>query len=224
MTARSLLASFALHAAALGAACWFVAGERPSQARSGFAIAVHEADPDLAERPPPEPDPPAPSPLPAEAFPDERPAAPEADLPAAEVDHLPETTSFARLAAKLDRPLRRKAPPSPSPRPSAPPAPPPASVRPGGPTRGPSLASMGERPEYPREARRKGLEGSVTLRLLVRADGTVADVQVHASCGHAILDRAAAAAAWTWRFEPALERGRRVERWTERVVTFRLEA
>ena len=44
---------------------------------------------------------------------------------------------------------------------------------------------------YPEEARRLGLEGSVTLFVELAEDGRVEDVRVTTSSGHAILDNAA---------------------------------
>jgi len=60
---------------------------------------------------------------------------------------------------------------------------------------------------YPDRARRRGLEGTVVLRLRVAADGTVERVEVATSSGHEILDRAAEEAAPKWRYEPALRDG-----------------
>ncbi len=48
-----------------------------------------------------------------------------------------------------------------------------------------------------------GAEGTVGLRALVLADGTVRDVEVVASSGSAVLDRTAVEAVHRWRFAPA---------------------
>jgi TonB family protein len=58
-------------------------------------------------------------------------------------------------------------------------------------------------PVYPRLARQQGWEGVVMLRVLVRADGTVEDIEVEASAGHQILDDAAVSAVRRWKFLPA---------------------
>jgi len=58
------------------------------------------------------------------------------------------------------------------------------------------------RPEYPEEARARGIEGSGVILVYVRADGSVASARVLQSSGHAILDRAAKAAFVQWRFVP----------------------
>ncbi len=44
---------------------------------------------------------------------------------------------------------------------------------------------------YPSSARLNGSEGKVVLRVVLRADGHLADVTVHRSSGHEVLDRAA---------------------------------
>jgi len=79
------------------------------------------------------------------------------------------------------------------------------------------------RPEYPETARHNGWEGTVTLRLELRADGTVGEVQVARSSGHTVLDTAAQEAAHTWKHEPALENGTPVTRWAELHLTFKLD-
>lgn len=49
---------------------------------------------------------------------------------------------------------------------------------------------------YPSEAIARGLEGEVRLLLLLGGEGAIADVQIAASSGHAILDNAAIKAAY----------------------------
>lgn len=55
-------------------------------------------------------------------------------------------------------------------------------------------------PPYPVHSRRLGEQGRVMLRVLVRADGTPAEVTVHRSSGSLRLDRAALEAVRKWRF------------------------
>ncbi len=57
-------------------------------------------------------------------------------------------------------------------------------------------------PEYPRLARRRGLEGTVLLEVLVDRNGRVLEVSVQTSSGHSILDRAAIRGVRSWRFSP----------------------
>lgn len=79
------------------------------------------------------------------------------------------------------------------------------------------------RPAYPAAARRAGAEGTTVLRVHVRADGTIDDVQVSRSAGHAALDEAAAAAVTRWRFEPARSGSEAVAVWVLIPVEFRLQ-
>jgi protein TonB len=58
-------------------------------------------------------------------------------------------------------------------------------------------------PRYPSKARRRKQEGAVVLRLTVDTSGSVIQVEVLESSGHAILDRTAKKMLATWRFRPA---------------------
>lgn len=79
-------------------------------------------------------------------------------------------------------------------------------------------------PEYPRQARRRNLEGTVWLRLRVSSDGLPAEVILETSSGHALLDEAALAAARAWKLTPATCDGLPCEGILRVPVTFRLEA
>lgn len=57
-------------------------------------------------------------------------------------------------------------------------------------------------PEYPPLARRRQQEGTVVLEALVGADGRVAELAVHLSSGHRLLDEAALKGVKNWRFVP----------------------
>jgi len=52
-----------------------------------------------------------------------------------------------------------------------------------------------------------GWEGTVVLRVIVSADGIVAEVAVHRSSGYPLLDQAAVMAARSKRFVPAKDGG-----------------
>jgi len=78
-------------------------------------------------------------------------------------------------------------------------------------------------PAYPEEARQQGWEGTVTLHLELRADGTVGDVQVARSSGHAILDTAAQETAKTWKHTPVSPEEGQATRWAEINLTFKLD-
>lgn len=78
-------------------------------------------------------------------------------------------------------------------------------------------------PEYPPEARQQGLEGTVTLHLELLADGTVGEVKVAQSSGHALLDTAAQETARTWTHTPAMHNGTAVTQWVKLSLTFSLD-
>ena len=62
-------------------------------------------------------------------------------------------------------------------------------------------------PEYPLRARQEGWEGQVEVVLVVREDGTAAEVDLRRSSGYRALDRAALRVARQSRFTPALQQG-----------------
>jgi len=73
------------------------------------------------------------------------------------------------------------------------------------------------KPPYPLAARRLGLEGVVTLEVLVRPDGSPGEVVVRQSSGHHLLDESALSTVQRrWQFIPA----RRGDMPVESRVTF----
>jgi protein TonB len=69
---------------------------------------------------------------------------------------------------------------------------------------GPPTPDPGNRrPDYPREALVKRLEGTVRVEAEVTPNGEALDVKVVTSSGHQILDDAAVRAVRRWRFRPA---------------------
>lgn len=77
-------------------------------------------------------------------------------------------------------------------------------------------------PEYPEMARMAGVEGTVTLWVFVKTDGTVGDVQLYNSSGASALDNAAIEAAWRTRWTPAQNSGIPVGVWTTVQYVFTL--
>ena len=69
-------------------------------------------------------------------------------------------------------------------------------------------------------ARRRGIEGAVTLMLELRADGTVGEVKISKSSGATILDTAATDAVKQWTHVPATRQGTPVTQWATQEVTF----
>jgi protein TonB len=78
-------------------------------------------------------------------------------------------------------------------------------------------------PVYPAAARRRNLEGTVMLEVLVNREGQAAQVRVLRGSGHALLDRSALDGVRRWRFTPALSGGRPQEMWVQVPVRFQLK-
>jgi len=79
-------------------------------------------------------------------------------------------------------------------------------------------------PEYPPDAERRGVEGSVDLSFTVDPDGKVADVIVDHSEPSDIFDRAAASAVRRCRYEPKLMDGTPVEEHMQIHLVFKLDS
>ncbi len=58
-------------------------------------------------------------------------------------------------------------------------------------------------PKYPISAKRRGVEGSVLLNVIVNAEGLASEVSIKKSSGYSELDEAALNAVSNWRFVPA---------------------
>ena len=77
------------------------------------------------------------------------------------------------------------------------------------------------KPSYSEDARRRGIEGSVVLEIVVRDDGRVGDLRVIQRLGYGLDDRAMEA-VWQWRFTPAIRVGQPVDVIVEVAVEFLL--
>jgi protein TonB len=78
-------------------------------------------------------------------------------------------------------------------------------------------------PRYPRQAVRAGLEGTVTLRVLVDEQGWPKSVEIERSSGHRELDRTAREHVLAkWRFHPAQRQGRAISAYALVPIDFRL--
>jgi len=77
------------------------------------------------------------------------------------------------------------------------------------------------KPDYSEEARRRGVSGDVLMTLVVRRDGSVADVHVTRGLGYG-LDERAVEAVRQWRFAPGRHRGTPVDVQVEVAIEFRL--
>lgn len=76
------------------------------------------------------------------------------------------------------------------------------------------------KPPYPTLSRKLGETGKVFLRVLVKVDGTVKDIELHRSSGFERLDRSAMNTVQTWRFVPARQGNKPVDGWVIVPINF----
>jgi protein TonB len=222
LIAASVAASVALHAAALAVAPAFRHADEVEPPRVLSVVLVQP--PAEEEKPqavqPPSPPPQAKRPVPRgpptpvrETREERRATAP----PPADAGPRPDRTAFAP-APSADAGAPAAAP-------AAPPAPAVAAA-PREPQSPPDFQAGYLRnppPAYPAAARRNGEEGTVTLRVLVSADGAPREVALERSSGSSALDAAALATVRTWRFVPARRGAEALDAWVLVPVVFRLE-
>ena len=77
-------------------------------------------------------------------------------------------------------------------------------------------------PDYPDEARKKKIQGTVILSIVVGSDGSVHDVKIKRSVGYG-LDEKAMEAVSQWQFEPGRKEGKPVAVPMDVEVTFLLQ-
>ena len=79
------------------------------------------------------------------------------------------------------------------------------------------------KPTYPQEAREKGYEGEVILRVEVLPNGRVGQIDVKTSSGYELLDRSALTAVKQWKFVPARKGETPIPLWVNIPVKFQLQ-
>jgi len=78
------------------------------------------------------------------------------------------------------------------------------------------------KPFYPMEARDKGYQGDVVVKVEVLPNGQVGEVEVDKSSGYDILDQSAVTTVKKWRFIPARKGGVAIPCWVNIPIKFRL--
>lgn len=86
-----------------------------------------------------------------------------------------------------------------------------------------SYAASNRKPPYPRLSRSNEEQGTVVLRVLVKADGTAGAVEIKNSSGYPLLDESARSTVQGWRFKPATADGRPVAEWYQLAIPFTLQ-
>jgi len=82
---------------------------------------------------------------------------------------------------------------------------------------------LNDPPVYPNLARKRGMQGTVVLQVLVNGQGRVNDIRLDVSSGYSMLDRAASAAVKKWIFEPGRKGDSTVPMWVRVPVIFELK-
>lgn len=77
-------------------------------------------------------------------------------------------------------------------------------------------------PVYPFKAREQGVEGVVQVKILVREDGSVGEVQIVDSRPKDVFDDAVINAVQKWRFEAGTIGGKKVTSWVVTALHFKL--
>ncbi len=86
-----------------------------------------------------------------------------------------------------------------------------------------SLAYRSAPLQFPVQALRQHMQGTVLLRVLVDEAGKPVDVVVEHGSGYALLDRSAREQVLAgWRFQPAMVNGQAVRAWARVPVSFAL--
>jgi protein TonB len=84
-------------------------------------------------------------------------------------------------------------------------------------------SSENQKPLYPREAKEKGFEGEVLLKVMVLSNGRVGGIELKRSSGHEVLDHSAMSAVKKWKFIPAKKGEVPVPLWVNIPVIFQLQ-
>ena len=86
----------------------------------------------------------------------------------------------------------------------------------------PTPAAGNPKPIYPKIAIRRGIEGDVSLRVMLTASGVVSSVTVEKPSGSRLLDAAAVSAVKKWQFNPAMHQGEPAASVTTVPIEFKL--
>ncbi len=133
---------------------------------------------------------------------------------------IPPPTFVPPVEVKVATPSPAAIQVSQTPPPPAPVAPPPAAPKV---TAASTSARSGcAEPEYPRDSLANEESGTVTLGLLIGADGKVKDSNIAKSSGYKALDRAAQKGLSLCTFKPATSDGQPVESWTKMQYVWKL--
>lgn len=175
-------------------------------------------DPPATPDPPAEPPTPPPPPPPPEVPPPPPPPPPEMPPPPPEVViPRPPPRAVAKAPPAVKRPPAPAAPPTAAPEPVA------ARPQPVRQSAVVDAAGACRLPQYPPLSRRNGEAGTVTLKFLIDADGTMLESHVDTSSGHQRLDEAARQALALCRFKPGTVDGVPERSWARMRYVWKLD-
>ena len=83
-------------------------------------------------------------------------------------------------------------------------------------------ASYRPQMEYPSSARKRGIEGHVTVNLLINTQGQVEKVKLLEGVPTGVFDLVAMNNVQNWQFEPARYKGKSVKIWVRQRISFNL--
>jgi len=78
-------------------------------------------------------------------------------------------------------------------------------------------------PTYPKNLRKREIEGKVQLKVLINKEGKTIQVEMHSSSGYQGFDREAVQSVYKWQFEPAKSGNNDRDSWVLIPVIFRLK-
>ncbi|MCG5053590.1 MAG: TonB family protein [Myxococcales bacterium] len=78
-------------------------------------------------------------------------------------------------------------------------------------------------PEYPSKARQKGIEGYVTLNVLVSAEGSIQQMRILNADPAGIFEDSAKAALARWEFRPGQYQASPVSMWVKQTIRYKLQ-
>ena len=172
----------------------------------------------------PIPVPPRPQPVAAPAptpQPQPQPIPSKVSTPTEVAQATPVAPVSAPTAPTPPAPTRVEAPPAPAPPSPAPVVTAPSKTDVSIPA---SYSASNQKPIYPNMSKRLGEQGTVVLRVLVKADGSAGEVEVKSSSNYPRLDQAAIDAVKTWRFNPAKIDGKATDEWYQVPIPFKLQS
>ena len=79
------------------------------------------------------------------------------------------------------------------------------------------------KPPYPQEARDKGYQGTVRLKVEVLPNGWAGEIELKESCGYGVLDQSALDTVKKWRFIPATKGKTPISCWVIVPITFHIK-